>query len=101
MLQNEYLPAKIGVDTAENKPLKVWGSLTYLTRNLKLSKLAVGSIHAGGVLCSNLRGFLDGRTVVGCGSIGRLYVIQFSLVAFRCLVRGVTSGSDEALGAAG
>ena len=63
--------------------------------------LAVGSIHAGGVLCSNLRGFLDGRTVVGCGSIGRLYVIQFSLVAFRCLVRGVTSGSDEALGAAG
>jgi len=24
MLSNEYLVAKIGVDTAENEPLKVW-----------------------------------------------------------------------------
>ena len=24
MLQNEYLDAKIGVDTAENEPSKVW-----------------------------------------------------------------------------
>ena len=25
MLKNEYLPEEIGVDTAENKPLEVWG----------------------------------------------------------------------------
>ena len=27
MLKNEYLLAKIGFDTAENEPLKVWGNL--------------------------------------------------------------------------
>ena len=28
---------EISLDTAENEPLKVWGSLTYLPRNLNLS----------------------------------------------------------------
>ena len=27
MLQKEYLVAKIGVDTAENEPLEVWGKI--------------------------------------------------------------------------
>ena len=26
---NEYLLAKIGVDTAENEPLKVWGKIQF------------------------------------------------------------------------
>ena len=36
---NEYLVPKIGVDTAEieHEALKVWGSLTYVIRNLILS----------------------------------------------------------------
>ena len=29
-LSNEYLLAKIGVDTAENEPLKVWGKFNLL-----------------------------------------------------------------------
>ena len=28
-LSNEYLLAKIGVDTAENKPLEVWGKIQF------------------------------------------------------------------------
>ena len=27
---NEYLLAKIGVDTAENEPLKIWGKIQFL-----------------------------------------------------------------------
>ena len=30
MLQNEYLVAKIGVDTAENEPLKVWRKIQFI-----------------------------------------------------------------------
>ena len=29
MLQNEYLFAKFGFDTAENEPLKVWGLIQF------------------------------------------------------------------------
>ena len=29
MLQNEYLVAKFGFDTAENEPLKVWGLIQF------------------------------------------------------------------------
>ena len=29
MQQNEYLLAKIGVDTAENEPLQVWGVIQF------------------------------------------------------------------------
>ena len=29
-LSNEYLLAKIGVDTAENEPLKVWGKIHFI-----------------------------------------------------------------------
>ena len=29
-LSNEYLPAKIGVDTAENEPLKVWRKIQFI-----------------------------------------------------------------------
>ena len=29
MQQNEYLLAKIGVDTAENEPLQVWGMIQF------------------------------------------------------------------------
>ena len=29
MLQNEYLLAKIGLDTAENEPLQVWGVIQF------------------------------------------------------------------------
>ena len=29
MLKNEYLVAKIGVDTAENEPLQVWGVIQF------------------------------------------------------------------------
>jgi len=28
-LSNEYLLAKIGVDTAENEPLEVWGKIQF------------------------------------------------------------------------
>ena len=38
MLHNEYLLAKICFDTEENEPLKVWGSFTYLPRDLNLSR---------------------------------------------------------------
>ena len=27
---NEYLPAEIGVDTAENEPLEVWGEMQFI-----------------------------------------------------------------------
>ena len=37
---SEYFLGKIGVDTAENEPLKVWGSLTYVIRNLNLSSIS-------------------------------------------------------------
>ena len=37
-VSNEYLLANIGFDTAENEPLKVCGSLTYVIRNLNLSR---------------------------------------------------------------
>ena len=41
MLKNEYLVAKIGVDTAANEPLKIWGDLfslfsPLLSEHLKL-----------------------------------------------------------------
>ena len=36
MLQNEYLVAKIGVDTAENEPSKVWGARQPRVRLLRL-----------------------------------------------------------------
>jgi hypothetical protein len=29
MQQNEYLLAKIGVDTAENEPLQIWGVIQF------------------------------------------------------------------------
>ena len=29
-LSNEYLLAKIGVDTAENEPLEVWGKIQFI-----------------------------------------------------------------------
>ena len=29
-LSNEYLLVKIGVDTAENEPLKVWGKIQFI-----------------------------------------------------------------------
>ena len=29
MLKNEYLVAKIGLDTAENEPLQVWGVIQF------------------------------------------------------------------------
>ena len=29
-LSNEYLLAKIGVDTAENEPLEVWGKMQFI-----------------------------------------------------------------------
>ena len=38
MLQNEYSLAKIGLDTAENELLKVWGSLKFQYRNSNLSR---------------------------------------------------------------
>ena len=38
MLKNDKLLAKIGLGTAENGPLKVWGSSTYIPRNLNLSR---------------------------------------------------------------
>ena len=31
-LSNEYLVAKIGVDTAENEPLEVWGKIQVIIR---------------------------------------------------------------------
>ena len=41
-LSNEYLLAKIGVDTAENEPLEVWGenSIQYLLHSLMLISLS-------------------------------------------------------------
>ena len=40
-LSNEYLLAKIGVDTAENEPLEVWGenSIQYSLQSLDLADL--------------------------------------------------------------
>ena len=39
ILQDDHSFGKIGFDTAENAPLKVDGSLTYLPRNSNLSKV--------------------------------------------------------------
>ena len=50
-LSNEYLLAKIGVDTAENEPLEVWGKII---QNYSFVSLTV-SLH-GVVLVGN---FLD------------------------------------------
>ena len=36
MLQNEFVLAKLGLDTALTGPLKVWGLSTYATRNSTL-----------------------------------------------------------------
>ena len=42
ILQNECFLAKIDLDTADNEPLKVWGSSTFQIRNLNLSRLGRG-----------------------------------------------------------
>ena len=51
-LSNEYLLAKIGVDTAENEPLEVWGkiiqqfSFVSLVATLLLTWVALGCVDA-------------------------------------------------------
>ena len=49
-LSNEYLLAKIGVDTAENKPLEVWGNYSILFNRVLIRELpAVG--HRKAAFC--------------------------------------------------
>ena len=38
-LSNEYLLAKIGVDTAENEPLEVWGKLIQIIQHYLIVSL--------------------------------------------------------------
>ena len=47
-LSNEYLLAKIGVDTAENEPLEVWGenSIQYSIVSLAVAQLGVSGTTA-------------------------------------------------------
>ena len=40
-LSNEYLLAKIGVDTAENEPLEVWGKLFNIIHSCPYRSLAL------------------------------------------------------------
>ena len=39
---NEYLLAKIGVDTAENEPLEVWGKLFYIIQSCPYPSVSRG-----------------------------------------------------------
>ena len=58
---NEYLLAKIGVDTAENEPLEVWGNIIqyYSFVSLEVAELKNGSV----ILTS--RNFYDRRSGFG------------------------------------
>ena len=49
MQQNEYLLAKIGVDTAENEPLEVWGedSIQYSLHSLLKLRLLLRLLLVG------------------------------------------------------
>ena len=51
-LSNAYLLAKIGVDTAENEPLEVWGenSIQYSLRSLLQTELALRALPSHNVL---------------------------------------------------
>ena len=43
-LSNEYLLAKIGVDTAENEPLEVWGKIQFNIHSCPYSGLAYAAV---------------------------------------------------------
>ena len=47
MLQNAYLDAKIGFDTEENEPHKVWGELFMIHYSLFIRLLSLRRISAG------------------------------------------------------
>ena len=49
-LSNEYLLAKIGVDTAENEPLEVWGKIQFIIHSpLQGHKDSVSALLGAGV----------------------------------------------------
>ena len=43
---NEYLLAKIGVDTAENEPLKVWRKIQFIIHSSPYMELAPSSMRS-------------------------------------------------------
>ena len=43
MLQNEYLVAKFGFDTAENEPLKVWGLIQFNIQSSPCNEVVDGA----------------------------------------------------------
>ena len=69
-LSNAYLLAKIGVDTAENEPLEVWGenSIHYSLHSLSLTLLRVQALH--NLFCcwelSDLRGVVGDIGIEAC-----------------------------------
>ena len=44
-LSNEYLLAKIGVDTAENEPLEVWGKIQFTIHFTPYLAAPVGNLE--------------------------------------------------------
>ena len=57
-LSNAYLLAKIGVDTAENEPLEVWGenSIHYSLHSLGRARAHVVGVAPAGVFPRGARG---------------------------------------------
>ena len=61
-LSNEYSLAKIGVDTAENEPLEVWGKIQFTIHFTPYALLLPG----GGPAPSRVRKLEEGAAAPGC-----------------------------------
>ena len=74
-LSNEYLLAKIGVDTAENEPLEVWGKYSILftgvlTATSAAAALAAPASPAAAALATPSNARVNGSKALGCGGSG-------------------------------
>ena len=54
MLKNEYLVAKIGVDKAENEPLKVWKKIQFIIHSPPQSYQVHGLLSLRNTSCPNM-----------------------------------------------
>ena len=77
-LSNKYLLAKIGVDTAENEPLEVWGKFNSLFIRLLSEDAAEGAVDEGPIDMARRQLLADRRGLLQEGD-GRVHVARSDL----------------------
>ena len=93
-LPNEYLPAKIGVDTAANDPLEVWGKTQFIIHHSFASLLGISASPPGEPECIELGTSLSSeagesalhvaRSLRGSAILGS-ETISFVILASYCI----------------